>query len=325
MHQTTGNTAAGFSLALLTAVLWGILPIALKMMLEIMDAATVTSIRFIAAAIIVGFWLLIRGNLPLLRLLAQPKILWLMVIAALGLLGNYVLYLSGLAYLNAEAGQMLIQLAPFLMMIGGIVIFKEQLLLWQKMGAMILVCGLLLFFNDKLGSFLVSQSNEFIGITLVFFASITWAAYALAQKQLLVHYNSKQIMFMIYVAGALCLLPVTDITPFTEQKMTPLFWGLLIFCCINTVIAYGAFAEALHHWEATKVSAVLAITPLLTIMFAAIIVWLIPGSIVPQKLNTLSWAGGVLVVAGSAVTALAPQFAEYRAARRNRQLQRDIF
>ncbi|MDX3774047.1 DMT family transporter [Chromatiaceae bacterium AAb-1] len=325
MHQTTGRSMAGFLLALLTAILWGILPIALKMLLEVMNAETVTAVRFLVAALLVGAWLLLRGNLPVLSLLKHPKILWLMIIAIMGLLGNYVLYLSGLAYLNAEAAQMLIQLAPFLMMIGGIFIFKEKLLLWQKAGAVILVAGLLLFFNDKLGSLLIQGGQELPGVILVLFASITWAAYALAQKQLLVHYNSKQIMYMIYVVGALFLLPVSDLTPLVQDNISLFYWGLLAFSCLNTVIAYGAFAEALHHWEATKVSAVLAITPLLTIAFASLIAGFAPELLVPQTLNMWSWAGALMVVAGSAITALAPLFAELRAARRNRLLQRDIF
>lgn len=324
MHQVSGKSMVGFMLALTTAVLWGILPIALKLLLDIIDAVTITGIRFIAAAAIVGIWLLCTGKLPALSLLKNTRIAWLMAIAIAGLLGNYVFYLSGLDYLNAEAGQMLIQLAPFLMMIGGIFIFKEKLLLWQKAGAVILVSGLILFFNDKLSLF-AEGGKESWGILLVVIASVTWAAYALAQKQLLMHYNSKQIMYLIYVAGAVSLLPVADFAPLTQQSMTPFYWGLLIFCCINTVIAYGSFAEALHHWEASKVSAVLAITPLLTIFFAGIINGITPGLLEVQSLNIWSWFGAALVVAGSALTALAPQFVEYRAARRAKQLQRDVF
>jgi hypothetical protein len=37
----------------------------------------------------------------------------------------------------------------------------------------------------------------------------------------------------------------------------------LLFCCANTVVAYGAFTEALNIWQAAKVSAVLAMAPIL--------------------------------------------------------------
>jgi len=147
-------------------------------------------------------------------------------------------------------------------------------------------------------------------VLLVIIAAVTWAAYALAQKQLLMHFNSQQIMWFIYVAGALCFMPFIELSPMSE--LSTLQWGLLLFCCLNTIVAYGAFAEALEHWEASKVSAVLAITPLLTILFANLVSWLWPDAPVPQSLNGWSVFGAVLVVIGSAVTALAPMLKQWR-------------
>lgn len=321
MHQITGKTIVGLLLALTTAFLWGILPIALKILLEVFTANTITAIRFLVAALMVGVWLGLRGKLPKLALLKQLKIAWLMVVAIAGLLLNYILYLSGLSLLTAETAQTLIQLAPFLMMLGGIIIFKERLLFWQRVGAVLLVCGLLLFFNERLVTLLLQAGSETWGVLLVIIAAITWAAYALAQKQLLMHFSSKQIMYLIYVAGTIAFIPVSDFQPLAN--LTLLQWSLLLFCCLNTVVAYGAFAEALHHWEASKVSAVLAITPLITIVSANLVAWIWP-QFVPQQLNIWSWLGAMLVVAGSALTALAPQFVEYRAARKVRKLQRDV-
>ena len=323
MHQITGNSLLGFILALTTALLWGVLPIALKILLDVLSANSITAIRFLAAALIVGLWLAVRGKLPSVAVLKNIRISQLMLIAIVGLLSNYILYLSGLNYLSAETGQVVIQLAPFLMMLGGVIIFKERMLLWQKIGALTLILGLLLFFNERLLQLILQASNETLGVLLVIAAGVTWAAYALAQKQLLVHYSSKQIMYMLYVAGALAFIPVSDFNPLLT--MTTLQWALLIFCCLNTVVAYGAFAEALHHWEASKVSAILAVTPLFTILFANIIAWAFPQFLSAQQLNLWSWLGAVMVVAGSAITAMAPQFVEYRAARKVRKLQRNVF
>ena len=309
MHQASGNSLTGFILALTTAVLWGMLPIALKVVLTELSANTITWVRFLVAAIFVVLVLWKQQNLPKLGKL-KGKARSLMLIAVAGLLSNYILYLMGLNLLTAETAQVVIQLAPFLMMLGGIFIFRERLLLWQKIGAATLVAGLLLFFNDRLLLLVTELGQDSFGILLVIIAAFTWAAYALAQKQLLMHFNSQQIMAFIYVAGALCFLPVIDITPVFELSL--LHWALLLFCCLNTIVAYGAFAEALEHWEASKVSAVLAITPLLTILFANLAAWLWPGAPEPESLNLLAVLGAVLVVFGSAVTALAPVLKQWR-------------
>lgn len=319
MHQASGRAALGFFLALTTAVLWGILPIALKVLLEYMTASTLTAIRFLVAAAMVGGWLWWRKQLPNLRLLSRQG-MWLLLIAIIGLLANYLMYMSGLTYLTAETGQVVIQLAPFLMMVGGVLLFKERLLFWQKIGAVVLVSGLLLFFNDRLFSLLLDINDESLGVLLIIGAGITWAAYALAQKQLLVHYSSKQIMYVIYVAGVIAFIPISDFSPF--MQLTGWHWFFLLFCCLNTVVAYGAFAEALHHWEASKVSAVLAITPLVTIAFANLLAWFNPAWLSPQPLNVLAWLGALMVVAGSMTTALSPLWVSYTAKRRSAKLRR---
>ncbi|WP_337843505.1 DMT family transporter [Rheinheimera sp.] len=300
MHQSSGRVWLGFSLALVTAVLWGILPLALKWLLSDLTAASVTWIRFLVAAMLVSLMLVANKQL---HFKLTIKGWCLLAVAASGLLLNYILYLSGLSYLSAETAQVLIQLAPFLMMMGAVFIFKEPLLLWQKFGAGVLLVGLLLFFNDRLLALLLEASEQSFGLLLVLVAAFSWAAYALAQKQLLIQLKSQQVMWLIYLTGAISFLPATEFSGFSQLSTWQ--WAVLAFCCMNTVIAYGAFAEALQHWQASNVSAVLAITPLLTIAFAQLLSLYTP-AIVTEDLNAAAWFGAVLVVLGSAMTALAP-------------------
>ena len=106
-------------------------------------------------------------------------------------------------------------------------------------------------------------------------------------------------MLVFYWIGALAFLPFTDFS--SLPQLTNLQWWLLLFCGLNTLIAYGSFAEAMVHIEASKVSTVLALTPLIT--FA--IVHTIPFSgLAVEPLTPLSISGAILVVVGSMVTAL---------------------
>ena len=75
----------------------------------------------------------------------------------------------------------------------------------------------------------------------------------------------------------------------------------MIFCGLNTLIAYGSFAEAMVHIEASKVSTVLALTPLITV----VVVQVFPNSgISVEPMTALSISGAILVVVGSMATAL---------------------
>jgi drug/metabolite transporter (DMT)-like permease len=90
----------------------------------------------------------------------------------------------------------------------------------------------------------------------------------LAQKQLLTVWHSVQVMMVIYLACALVLTPWAQ--PLQVLALSPLQGWLLLACCLNTLVAYGAFAEALAHWEASRVSATLALTPLVTFISVAL-------------------------------------------------------
>ena len=302
MHTTSGRWRLGLLLTLITATFWGVLPIALKGLLAYMDAITITWLRFLIAALCLAIYLIAKGRFPNLLWLKDRRLALLMFITVAGLLANYIFYMVGLSYITPESAQVMIQAAPMLLLIGGLVLFKESFHFKQWLGLLTFVAGLLLFFNQRF-SVLFNLSNEFAwGVLLIFIAGVVWAAYALAQKQLLNDYKSDQIMTLIYIAGAIVFMPTSQ--PQLVMDLDGIGWALLIFCGLNTVIAYGAFAEALDHWEASRVSATLAITPLLTLVFMQITNYFLPGYIASEPMNSLSLAGALMVVAGSAITAL---------------------
>ena len=301
MHKTTGRWKLGLALALTTALLWSVLPIALKLLLGQMDAFSITWYRFVAAAVILGAFQMKRNALPDVRLLGRHG--WLLLgVAIVGLMGNYVLYLVGLDFITPGAAQMVIQLAPVLLLIGGLVIFRERFSLLQWLGMAALIFGLALFFNHRLVELFTELGDYASGVLIIIVSAVAWAAYALAQKQLLKQLASEDVMLLIYAAGVLVFLLPADIGSVLE--INQLGWLLLIFASLNTLIAYGAFAEALDHWEASRVSAVLAITPLLTLAWMALLAPMI-SSIEPEPLNQLSLIGAALVVGGSMLMSIA--------------------
>ena len=115
-------------------------------------------------------------------------------------------------------------------------------------------------------------------------AGLSWAVYALIQKQLLTKLESTHIMWMIY--GACGLIFWTAATPLSLLQLNSIEWIALIFCGLNTVVAYGAFAESLQHWEASRVSAILALAPIFTIVAMSMTAWLAPGLVTPEHITS---------------------------------------
>lgn len=302
LHQASGRWQLGLALALTTCLCWATLPIALKVSLEALDALTITWFRFLLATGVVGAWLAARGELRQFGGLSRRH--WAALLGAgVLLLGNYVFFLWGVQFTSPANAQLLIQLAPLLMAIGGIVVFKERFVAGQWLGMALIVGGLLLFFNDQLSA--RRSSGYVMGAASVVFAAVVWAGYALIQKQLLMRLTSPAVLLVIYALSTLLLWPFAQ--PTHLLTLDGLHWGMLLYCAVNTLVAYGAFAEALSHWEASRVSAILAITPLLCMGSVAITHAFFPQLIAAETINWLGYAGAALVVAGSMTTSLLGQ------------------
>lgn len=319
MHITSGRWLYGFLLALTTTMLWGVLPILLKQVLSNMDAVTVSWYRMLSSGVVLLIYLAVRGKLPSLRGLSITN-RWLLLAAALSLAFNYVLYVHGLDRLTPGTMQLMIQIAPIMLMLGSMLVFKERFGMGQLIGLGVLLAGFALFFNQRLEELFTQLSEYTLGILITLAAAFAWALYGLAQKQLLTVWSSLSIMLVIYLACAVLMTPLA--TPSQIFQLSQLQLWLLLACCVNTLVAYGAFAEALMHWEASRVSATVATTPLFTFALVALGATLWPAVIKPEMLNSLAYVGALLVVSGSALIALVPRLLEQWKVRRLRHLER---
>ncbi len=304
----------GFWLSLLTAVMWGMLPVAMVLVLGKLDVVTITWARFAFATICVGLLLRQRKQLPKLQLLDINR-RWLLVIAVLGLLGNFLLYLVGLDLLNPEATQTIIQIAPIVLLFGSVYFNGERLAPLEWIGALLLMLGLLLFFNQRLASIFSALTGETLGLISMLAAALSWSIYGLVQKRLLQVLSSIQLTFLIYAAGTVLLLVFSS--PLALLHLTLLQYSALLFCCLNMVLGYGAFTEAMRVWQAAKVSAMIALAPVFTIVSMKLAVWAMPEHFASSQLNVLAYVGALTVVAGSMLAALGKQgFVGWRTSRK---------
>ena len=302
--MVSGRWKFGLLLALTTAILWGVLPIALKGVMETLDPITTTFFRFSLAALLLTPYILLRSRhtsgLSLFSRLRSPRLLLQMLAAGLLLTTNYALYILGLQRTTAEAAQIVIQAAPMLLLLSGVWLFSERLSKLQWFGFICFVTGLCVFFSPRFYDVFIAVNAYGIGVMLILIAALVWTGYAIMQKFLLQQFSSQETMVLFYWIGTLAFLPFADFTALPQ--LSGLQWGLLAFCGLNTLIAYGSFAEAMAHIEASKVSAVLALTPMVTVATVHLIP--IPGLVV-EPITLLTLCGAALVVGGSMLTALA--------------------
>lgn len=109
-------------------------------------------------------------------------------------------------------------------------------------------------------------------------------------------------MLIIYGGCALLFTPLARVKSLFILDNFHL--GMLVFCALNTLVAYDAFAESLEHWEASRVSAVLALAPIVTLI-SVVVVSVIAPYLTPQENFTfIAILGAGSVVTGSVAIAL---------------------
>jgi drug/metabolite transporter (DMT)-like permease len=300
LNAITGRWKLGLVLALGTATMWGTLPVALHQVAPTIGPGTSTFFRFFISALLLTPYLIARGQVNNQRKLKSPKLALYILLAGLLLTGNYGFYILGLERTSAEATQVMIQLAPMLLLLAGLWIFKESFNRSQWLGFFGFALGLILFFERQISQLLMDFGDYGLGLLFIIMSATFWTGYAILQKFLLNDFKSSETMLIFYWIGSLVFLPLSDFS--SMGQLSSLQWAALLFCGLNTLIAYGCFAEAMAHLEASRVSAVIALAPLFTIAIAQ----LIPlGDMPIEPLTWLSILGALLVVIGSITTAIA--------------------
>lgn len=298
MKHTAG---LGFLFALTTAVLWGAVPLAMTPLVAHIDAVTISWFRFAVAGVVLGAFFAASGRLYRLRF-DWRTVAWPFGIAVLGLVGNSLFYVQSLHYITAPVAQVVVQVAPVLLMLGSLWLFGERFGALQWGGFALLLAGITIFCFDRLRIAGTGAEVFGVGVVLMVVAALAWAAYGLAQKRLLQYLAPQAVLMGIYLAGALLLLPASS--PGVVATLGRGELALLGFLALNTLVGYGSFAEALKCWDASRVGAVLALQPVVTLAGAVAGTQLLPAWFASSSLTMTAVVSCLAVVAGSAICAL---------------------
>ncbi len=284
----------GLTFAATTAVLWGFLPIAMKVATEEVPVLSIVWFRFTFAfallALFVG-----RRDLRRLKILRRPPLLGL--IAAVGLTINYVAYMAGLAKTTPSNAQILIQTAPLMLAIVGVVAFKERLSRLQLVGVLIAIAGFALFSWDQHSAAVVSGDALWSGNLIIFGAAVAWVVYAALQKRMSMDgFAPQDLNLLLYVLPAVVLVPMVDFGLLAGLGWV--MWLLMIFLGANTLIAYGTLGEAFKRLPAYQVSLIITLNPLITLAVMAILGTLGFAWVPADSVGVWGYAAALLVVAG---------------------------
>ncbi len=287
----------GIFFASVTAFLWGFLAIALKVSLVNLSPVDITWIRFIVAFILLTSFYIIFDSSQL-RIIKNPPLLLLAAAICLGL--NYLGFITGINYTSPAIAQVFIQIGPVLLALSGFIVYKEKVSIVQLTGLIIVVCGLILFYNEQLSSIAIDKKIFNTGILWIIFGAVAWSGFAVIQKKLVQSYPPMQLNIIIFGLPALFYSPFVSYNELLEISTE--YWLLLIFLGLNTLAAYGSLAMALKYIQANKVSVIITQNPVITFITMAILGGLEVSWIAPENFTFLTIIGAVLVITGAVLT-----------------------
>lgn len=295
MNTSTSPALAGAGLVVLSAILWGTVGIASKLLFGMAEIAPLT----------VGFYRLAIAA-PLLFVLARllPGIPWskldrrsALLFLALGLTqaGYQGLYFVAVARLGVtQATLIALCSAPVLITILAALLLAERASLLSWIAVPVAAFGTLLLVGGP--NLEIGQAGDGWGYAAAVGAALSYALFALASRRLARHYHPFQLVALGFGAGALILLPLAALQGFS-LAIGPAAWGLILYMAlVPTAVAYAVFLYALRFVTATASGILVLVEPLT----AAILASLLFG----EALGPWGLAGGGLLIAAVVLVSL---------------------
>lgn len=286
------NYLRGILLAIATALLWGILPIFLKITLQDFHAGTISWFRFLFAFLILTVILQWKNHRPL-NILRKPP--WMGIVGGICLSANYYWVTVGVDLSGPSNMAVLIQTASVFLVLTGVFVFHEHLTLRQVLGMFIAGCGLFLFFHDQQSR--IQESREYYYANfLIILAALVWVGYMVSQKFLSRQYGAQSLNLLVYAVSTITLIGGVEWADFSQAGLTA--WLSLLFCGFNTLIAYGTLAEAVKYIPLALISVIISLNPLITLLGMKILPEIGFAGLQPDPVGSLGYFGGAIAVTG---------------------------
>lgn len=288
------NQAKGLIYTLITVAMWGVLAIALKVAVKVIDSPTIVWFRFSLAFTGMALWAAFTEP-KALKILYQPSLI--LVVSTLMLAWNYIGFMLGVQYTSPGNAQIAVQTGQILLAIFGIIFFKERLTLLQGIGFLLTLLGFWIFYQQHITVANEDTSQYTKGILFTVSGALTWAIYAAMQKKLVLQHPVTTLNIFIFGLPVLLYLPFANFSSLTHLSLG--YWLLLIFLGANTLISYVCLSLALKYMEAGKVSVLLIMNPILTFVIMGVLTWLQVTWIAPEHFSVLSVLGALIALGGA--------------------------
>jgi RarD protein len=261
-----------------------------KVVVQAVDAFTLTLIRSVVAAGGMALVLLLRGRMPKVR-----REDWRLVVAlsVLAVPVNQFLFLFGMKYTTPGNAALLYATTPILVLLFSRWFLGERLTTRKILGVALAVGGVTVVVFER-G---LDASMQYVFGNLIMSVAVTaWGLYTVFGKTLIAKYGPIDASAITLFVGTLLFLPI-GILPafqFPYASMSAANWVEVGYLGIVTsVVAYLLWYAALSRIEASKVALFTNLQPILTSILALLLLG--------QGITLTFVVGGSITICGVAL------------------------
>jgi drug/metabolite transporter (DMT)-like permease len=284
----------GIIFILITTLIWGFQAIVIKLATNLIDPANIAWFRFATAFSLLFVYYAIKKP-AYLSILKKPPVY--LIIAAFGLTINYFAFTYGIQFTSPNIAVLVIQTGPISLGLAGFFLFRERISYRQAIGYILAGGGLLFFYLENLSQIDGDSSLFSMGVLLIVVSGLSWTVFAFFQKVLTKTYPTGQLNLFVFGLPVLLLAPFIKFDGFSG--LSTLSWILLIYLGLNTLVAYGFLALALKYLEASKISVMITINPIITFITMATLTYIEVSWIAPELFTVRIVLAAMLVLAGT--------------------------
>jgi len=249
-------------LALLTVqLLFGTLPIIVKLVLRDLSAPALALIRVSGAAVL---FLLLQRLFIHEPVKSKRDYLWFALLGALGVALNQLFYIVSLTMTTATAAQTLVTAGPAITLLMAILLGREQATPSKWLAVALAGSGALVLVGAGLGE------GRALGNLMALMNVTSFSTYLVLSRGILHRYNALTVTTWIFLFGALGIAPVGLSAVIHEAPhLSTTTWLLVLYIIVfPSVGAYYLNSWALSRVEASLVSTFVYVQPIITALVA---------------------------------------------------------
>lgn len=280
-------------LLILTATIWGVNVVLVKVSLAELGPLPFNSLRFLMAAAL--SWLLLRVTEPRSRVRRED----IPLLVGLGLLGHslyQILFISGINLSTAGNTSLLLATNPIWVAVLSALLRIERLQPRAFLGIALSFSGIILVTvgGGKAVSFGVGSS---LGDLMVLAGTLVFAVYTLRSKPLLSRYSPLQFSTYTMIPGAIGLA-IVSVPALLRQDFRgvslPGWGGLLYSGIFAIVIGYYVWNNGVQKLGAARTAVYNNLSPLVAMVSGVLILH--------EQLKPAQLAGAALIISGLYIT-----------------------